>query len=240
MAGLTALTQAFGEAPLPVLAFIPAGTVATVARRFVGGRSPEAALLELVGRNAATVKHKTMRVTDESGTRIGFTFGTGLVARFFRAYNAHERRGRLAAFGIGLRVFIGAATSTRIGGDILDPIEAELTVDGEQRRARSYGLIVCSVLRNLGLRLQPTYRADEHEARLHLVAAPFGARELGLQAGRVLLGRPLRGEGIVDCLVERFLVGLPKEPYYVLDGELLESSAVEVAPGPRIEVARLC
>jgi hypothetical protein len=72
-------------------------------------------------------------------------------------------------------------------------------------------------------------------SRVHVVASALGARALGPQLPRVLLGRPLRGEGHVDAVARDVMLrftGSPGSGAYVLDGELLHAQQVHVSPGP--------
>lgn len=86
MNGVTALS-ACGALPEVVVA--PGGTVATVARNW----GQRAGLLDTVRRATRdvpplrTLQSPTLRVVGD-GERVGFIFGTGLVARFFERYYA--------------------------------------------------------------------------------------------------------------------------------------------------------
>jgi hypothetical protein len=82
-----------------------------------------------------------------------------------------------------------------------------------------------------------TYRGGEDPERPHLVATPMRPRQLGPRAHRVLAGWPIGGPDHVDALVRRFSVRFDAEGPFVLDGELLEASRVDVGPGPRLRIA---
>lgn len=237
MAGLSALV-ASGVDPLPEICLAPGGTVATVARNL----GQKQGLLAAVRRAAdpsgdvTLVTHPTLRVSEVGGrTRIGFIFGTGLVARFFQRYYATGAGGYAGAAKIVARVFVGSFVSDSYSRSVLDPLPCTLEVDGQVLAPRAYSLVVCSVVRDLGLHLWVTHRAAEDPERPHLVAAPLSARALGPQAPRVLLGRRLRGSGCFDDLVREACVRFPQGPGpYVLDGDLLAAEQIRVTAGPRV------
>ena len=240
MAGLSALRQAFRDRELPELALIPAGTVATVARNW-GSREPLAALERaLAATGVPTALKSTLDVAADDATRLGFTFGTGLVAHFFQAYDRAPRRGLLTAAAIGLRVFTGSFAGSAYAREVLSPVACELCVEGRELAGSAYSLVVCSVLKDLGLHLLLTYRADADPGRVQLVAATLPPRQLGPQALRVLLGKPLSGGGVLDELVRefslRFAGGEPGP--YVLDGDSFRARELRVRPGPRIRVVQ--
>jgi diacylglycerol kinase family enzyme len=243
MAGVTALERAYGPRELPALAFAPAGTVATVARNW-GERSDVTAIAQrvLTDRLPPVVVRPTLRVSEhDRESRIGFTVGTGLVAKFFERYYSSGARGYRTALAIVARIFVGSLAGDRYSRSILDPLPCSLTVDGTLLEPQAYSLIVCSVLKNLGLHMLVTYRGGDDPARPHLVASALDTRRLGPQAPRVLLGRPLVGPGSFDGLVEAFTIRFrPGESGpYVLDGDMFRAHAVTVSAGPTVRVLLL-
>jgi diacylglycerol kinase family enzyme len=239
MAGLSALWSASNGQPLPEVVLGPAGTVATVARN-LGQRAALLPTLEraLAGPPLAPTTTPTLQVREDDGpTRIGFIFGTGLVARFFERYYATGAGGYLAAARIVARVFVSSFRSGAYARSVLDPLPCVLTVDGRELAPRAWSLVVSSVVRDLGLHMRVNHRAAEDPERPHLVASPLPPRALGPQAPRVLLGRKLSGRENFDGLVGRFDVRFPGRGPYVLDGDLLHATRVEVCAGPVVKIA---
>ncbi len=239
MAGVSALARAAGAGPLPEVVLAPAGTVATVARN-LGQR---AGLLETVRRatgptpRGELVRSPTLRVQGGSEPeRIGFIFGTGLVARFFERYYSGSRLGYRAALGIVLRVFAGSFFSDSYSRSVLDPLPCRVSIDGQSLSSEAFSLVLCSVVRDVGLHLWVPHRAAEDPERPHLVASSLSPRRLGPQAPRVFLGRGLRDADGFDGLVNEFRVEFPGDGPYVLDGDLLHAREVSVRAGPMISV----
>ncbi len=242
MAGLTALARA-GLHPLPPLALIPAGTVATTARQWGAGGELLATVDRFLrlGADFPTDEHASLRVVADGVVRHGFTFGSGLVARFFERYEAGGAGGLTAAGLIFARTFLGSLVDDAYARQLLDPLPCRLVVDGRLLEPRAYSLVVCSVLRSVGLGLHVTHRASEDPERPHLVASALPARRLGPQAPRVLLGRSLDDPGGVDDLVSEFRLRFPpgESGPHVLDGDLFRAREVQVSAGPRIAVVRV-
>jgi diacylglycerol kinase family enzyme len=246
MAGVTALHHAYARAGarLPPVAFAAGGTVSTVARNW-GLRGPlvpytRRLLRAVIDGHAVETTRPSLRVRDASGgDRIGFIFGTGLVANFFDAYYGASRQGYAAAAAIVARIFAGAFVGGRLARRVLTPLACTITVDGVDAPAPAYGLVVASVVKDLGLHMHVLYRAAEDLDRVHLVASPLGAARLGAQLPLVLAGRRLVGRDHVDALVRRFRVSFDvgaARDAYVLDGEILAAPWVEVEAGPPLRV----
>ncbi|WP_437325075.1 diacylglycerol kinase family protein [Sorangium sp. So ce381] len=260
MAGVTALTRAFGERSLPPLVLLPGGTVATVARNWGMTGDPAVLLARMVSqvrglRSGAAiqgaVRRPTLRVraTTRGGVeeRIGFIFGTGLVASFFDVYYERGGDGYGAAARIVARVFIESFYGGAYARRVLDPLPCTIDVEGRQLAPRAWSLICSSAVRDLGIHMLVTYRAGEDLDRPHLVASALPPRELGPRAPLVLAGRRIGGRDHFDDLVQDFTVRFGAEPSaaslgdgpYILDGDPLRASEIRVSAGPAIDVLSL-
>lgn len=241
MAGVTALSRAFGERSLPRVALVPGGTVATVARNWGARGSPPELLARLaaMGDRAPTVARPTLRVTGDGDSRIGFIFGTGLVARFFDVYYAEGAGGYACAARIVARVFAESFVGGPYARRVLDPLACVVEVEGRTLAPKAWSLVCASVVRDLGIHMLVTYRAGEDPSRPHLVASALPAKRLGPRMPLVLSGRSIGGRDHFDDLVRSFVVRYGEEPGpYVLDGEILRARDVEVTAGPILDVVR--
>jgi diacylglycerol kinase family enzyme len=234
MAGVSALTRAFGEGALPAIAFAPAGTVGTIARNIEGRRiSPETVVQGVCDGVARTVRWPTLRIDDDAARKqVGFIFGGGLVQRLFEIYDV-SARGVGAAAGIAARAFAGSLVGSKFARKMLEPVAFTVAIDGRTQPAPSYSLLVASVVRDVGLGLRLTYRAAEEQGRFHVVGSALPAESLGPQMMRVLAGRPLRGEPRIDVLAASLRVDFTGEDgAYVLDGDLFRARWATVVAGP--------
>jgi diacylglycerol kinase family enzyme len=243
MAGVTALERAFGKgARLPRIALLPGGTVATIARNWGFAGNPEAHLADLLERRGElqTTQRPSLRVTSKLGSdqteRIGFIFGTGLVAKFFEVYYAEGAGGYAGSARIFARVFAGSFVGTAYARRVLDPLPCSLEVDGRRLDPEAWSLVCAAVVRDLGLRMRVTYRAGEDLRRPHLVASPLPPHKLGPRAPLVLAGKRIGGRGHFDDLIGELTVRFPGEGPFVLDGDMLRAEEVCVTAGPPLEV----
>jgi hypothetical protein len=242
MAGLTALARAYGEDRLPRLGLVPGGTVATVARNFGTRGDPEDVLARLLRDPAElrAVARPTLRVRGERGgstdERLGFIFGTGLVASFFDVYYGRGARGYAGAARIVARVFVESFYDGPFARRVLDPMPCTIEVEGRRLEPSAWSLVCAAVVPDLGIHMLVTYRAGEDPARPHLVASPLSSRALGPRAPFVLAGKSIGGPGHFDDLASTFTVRFPGEGAFVLDGDVLRAEAVTVSAGPVLQV----
>jgi diacylglycerol kinase family enzyme len=238
MAGVTALARAFGEERLPRIALVPGGTVSTVARNWGMAGEPAAVLGRLIRARHALrdVPRPTLRVRGDEA-RLGFIFGTGLVASFFDVYYAEGGRGYAGAARIVARIFAESFWNGALARRVLDPMPCTLEVDGRRLAPEAWSLVCAAVVRDLGIHMLVTYRAGEDPARPHLVASPLTSRALGPRAPLVLAGRRIGGADHFDDLMGELVVRFPSAAgAYVLDGEVLRAAEVRVSAGPVIRV----
>jgi diacylglycerol kinase (ATP) len=242
MNALSALARAWPTGvELPAFALAPGGTMNTVARNLGMLRpSPESAA-RLVGAVCADQARSrvtaTLRVTDESaGDRVGFIFGSALVARFFDLYY-RGATGPAGAARILAKVFAGSFAGSATAHFVLDPEAATLRVDGVEHPSARWSLLLASVVPDLGLHVRATFRAGSRTDRFHVVASGLHPRALAAQLPRALAGKPLGGDPHVDALAKEMEVRFERDDAaYVLDGDVVRATAVRVAVGPVVTV----
>jgi diacylglycerol kinase family enzyme len=246
MAGVSALARAFGGR-MPRLGFLPAGTAAIVSKNWGLSGDPVVLLRRILagGRALPSSRRATLRVRAETGSgveeRVGFIFGTGLVANFFELYYEDGARGNLGAARLVARIFVESFVGGRFARRVLDPLACTIEVDGRPLAPQAFSLVCAAVVRDLGLHMHVTHRAAEDPSRPHLVATALPTRRLGPRMPLVLAGKPLGGEESFDDLVGSFTVRFPPrgdaaEGPYVLDGDILRASTVHVSAGPELDV----
>lgn len=240
MAGVSALVEASGSASLRIpVALASGGTVCTTARLWgsTGSavRDVERALLP-----RALIARPSLRVHDDHGQKhTGFIWGTGLVARFFTAYDKTDG-GALSAASLALRITASAFRDGPLARSILSPMPLRICVDGEPLDGDAFSLAVCAVHESVGLGIKVTYRAHEDPARIHLVASRGTVPQLARAAHRTLLGARL-GEHTHDLLAKHIEVELLEQPHgaYVMDGDTFYASRLTLSPGPLLHIVSL-
>lgn len=250
MAGTTAVARAFGER-LPRIGFLPAGTAAVVSKNW-GIRGEPVALLDRIltrGRALATITTPTLRVRSQGPLgpeeRVGFIFGTGLVAKFFDVYYEDGARGNAGAARIVARIFVESFFGGKYARRVLDPLPCSIEVDGKKLRPDAFSLVCAAVVRDLGLHMIVTHRAAEDPARPHLVVNALPSRRLGWRMPFVLAGKPIGGEHAFDGLASSFevrfsdpMTGSVAAGPYVLDGDIFKAQSVSVSAGPTLSVVK--
>jgi diacylglycerol kinase (ATP) len=242
MAGVTALAGAFGTRRLPRIGLFPGGTVATVARNFGLKGSPVALLEQLLTTPHAfgTTRSATLRVRQTLGTetieRVGFIFGTGLVARFFDVYYRDGATGYAGAARIAALTFVDSFYGGPYARRVLTPMPCSIEAEGKPMEGDQWSLVCAAVVHDVGIGMKVNYRAGEDLERVHLVASQLEPAALGPRAPMVFLGKCIGGRGHVDKLVKTFVVRFSPDGPYVLDGEMLRATEVSVQAGPQIDV----
>lgn len=247
MSGVTAIDRAVrrargesGTRGIPRVGLLPLGTVGTIARN-LGERGEPLALLKRwldAPEDVHAIPRPTLRVsTPGAEDRVGFIFGTGLVARFFEVYEAGGAQGIPLAGKIVARVFAESFTGGPLAKQILTPMPCELWVDGELQPNKGLSLLCAAVVRDLGLGMKVCYRAGEEPDRVHLVASSLAPHRLGPRAPYVLMGRSIGGDQHVDRLVRDFEVRFPDATGpYVLDGDMFRAKSAFVRAGPIVPI----
>lgn len=247
MAGTTEIAKAFGD-KLPKIGFLPAGTAAIVSKNWGLYGEPAALLKHILEKkhNLATKSRPTLRVVAETShgveERVGFIFGTGLVAKFFDVYYEDGARGNAGAARIVARVFAESFVGGKYARRVLDPLPCTIEVDGHVLTPRAFSLVCAAVVRDLGLHMHVTHRAGEDPNRPHLVVNALPSRQLGWRMPLVLAGRPIGGRDSFDDLINRFTVRFPHDRHgnargpYVLDGDMFYASELHVSAGPLLSV----
>jgi diacylglycerol kinase (ATP) len=244
MAGTSAVARAFGDR-LPRIGFLPAGTAAVVSKNWGIRGEPVVLLSRMLARGnyQPCERRPTLRVRSEgqggATERIGFIFGTGLVAKFFELYYEDGARGNAGAARIVARIFAESFVGGAVARRVLDPLPCAIEVEGRRLRPGAFSLVCSAVVRDLGLHMIVTHRAAEDPRRPHLVVNSLPSRRLGWRMPLVLAGRSIGGEDAFDDLAESFVVrfgGGAAEGPFVLDGDIFRASAVHVSAGPEIDV----
>jgi diacylglycerol kinase (ATP) len=233
MAGLSAFYRL--GSPLPAMTALPGGTTGTIARNFGVTGHPLRALKRLLDSPRRRRKQACLLVQGHAlPAQLGFIFGTGLVANFFKLYDQHGAAGLPGAASLVAQIFAGSFVGGTLAKQVLEPMACRVWVEGEPLEANAFSLVCCSVLDNLGLGMRLTYRAAEDPQRPHLVVSADPPRQLGPQMPRVLAGRSIVSSNGFDGLTRKFRVDFPATGAYVLDGDLIAARSVEVKAGPEL------
>jgi diacylglycerol kinase family enzyme len=236
---LTTLAARYGVDPYPSLAFLPGGTVNTIARNFgVVGR-PEEVLQRLVRRiddgciDASLRPTKTLRI----GDGLGFVFGAALAGKFYEAYYRGGGAGLPKAARLLSRIVGGAMVGRPFAKQVLEPIECDVTVDGKKLATRHFSLLVAGTVPSVGLGIRVLPRFDEDLHTFQFVATGETLRRLAVQIQRVWRGAGLVGPTTTDALARTVDLRFAAPSPCVIDGEMVVERHVRLRLGPTFRLA---
>ncbi|HVZ71724.1 MAG TPA: diacylglycerol kinase family protein [Polyangia bacterium] len=251
---VTALGDAFGDAPLPPIAVLAGGTMNVVATSLRIRHEPRAFLRELAedtraGRPLDLLPRRCMRLDDGAKTHLGFVFGNGLAANFLGVYYADDAYGpRRAAWMI-----LHTALSGLIDGPFVKRIfrrfEGEVRVDGELLPMTRFVGVNAATVREVGLGFKLNHRADDDPERFGVLAIHSRPMALIADFAAVHAGRgvsPKRAFSAVASSLEIAPLPTPfgaplSEMSYTIDGDLYRVPAtarLRISVGPRIRFVR--
>jgi diacylglycerol kinase family enzyme len=241
---VTALGNAFGDAPLPPLALLRGGTMNVVAAS-LGITSKPAPFLRMLADTARAglpldlVPRRCMRI----GQHLGFVFGNGLAANFLAEYYADDAYGPKRAAWMLARTFGSALVRGPFVRKIFKRFEGEVRVDGELLPRTRFVGVNAATVREVGLGFKLNHRADDDPERFGVLAIHAPPLVLIADLAAVHGGRgiaPSRAFSAVASTMEITPAGAGVEMSYTIDGDLYRSSerVLRLSVGPRILFVR--
>jgi len=239
---LTAFDAVYGDAPLPMLLPLRAGSINYVANDTGGRRgSPEQVLSRVVrdhrhGGTHVTCERDLLRVND---AHLGFLLSFGTAVNFLRAYYTHERTGRLAASWMLAKAIGSAVVGGHQARALTTPVRADVDCDGERLPFRRFTWFFASTVDQIALGFRPTYLGTRKAGFFHLVAGPISPRRLVRHARRIWRGLPTGDADLFDSVGRRVEVRFESPAPYMIDGDVLPPCERIVAEvGRRVTILR--
>jgi diacylglycerol kinase family enzyme len=229
---LTALVDAYDADALPAIGLIRGGTINTTAS-YLGIKGDPVKLLQAIVSGRYCVRWLS---TLEVNGLHGFTFGAGLVGRFYEEYDRRGERGRLRVARQVAAFVLAVLLGTRRGRGLTRPEPAALRVDGELVPLSRLSAVVASCLEYHGYLMRPTYRGSSRPGCFQLVATSMSARMLRRQCHRLILGSPLRGPDHHDAMAKEARIVFEKPAVWTLDGEVFHSREIALSIGARLRM----
>ena len=233
---LTGFRAVYGDAPLPLLLPLRAGTINYVADA-IGGRrgGPEQVLARVVrdyrrGRVYETTERDVIRV---NGSEYGFVLSFGTAVNYLRTYYSLEKQGTLQAARLLARLIISALTGTHIARAVFQAVTADVECDGEPVPFRQFTFFFAATVDRIALGFRPTYLGSRKRGYMHLLGGPIPAMRLIRRVIRVYRGFPTGEPMLFDNLGRRATIRFFRPEAYMLDGDILP-------PAERLEVDVAC
>jgi diacylglycerol kinase family enzyme len=229
---LTGFRAAYGEAPLPLLLPLRAGTINYVADSIGGRRGhPEQVLARAVrdyrrGHTFETTERDLLRV---GGREYGFVLSFGTAVNYLRAYYALEKQGAWQAARLLGRLILSALAGTHISRAVFQATAADVECDGTPVPFRQFTFFFAATVDQIALGFRPTYLATRKRGYCHVVGGPISATRLIRRAVRLYRGFPTGEPTLYDNLARQVTIRFFRPEHYMLDGDILP-------PADRLEV----
>lgn len=248
---LTHFHQAYGDEPLPTVAFLRGGTMNTVANSLNLPRGrPEGLLDRLVRRylEAPALRAVEQRMLDVDG-QLGFLWGVGVIPAFLREYYDTGAPSPATA----VKTLARCVASAVVGGSMIrrmcEPVEVEVELQTEasggavERWAqRSFLSVGAGTIADMGLGFRPFWQAHAAPGRFHvqgITTTPLGCI---VDLPRIHRALPMREGKAIDRLATRAVVRAASGPLsYMIDGDLMSCPRGEttLSIGPLVRIATM-
>ncbi len=233
---LTGFRRVYGDAPLPKLLPLRAGTINYVANDTGGRRSrPEHTLARVVrdyrqGGTFETTERDLIRV---NGTEYGFVLSFGTAVNYLRAYYALDKQGTWQAARLLTRLIVSALAGTHISRAVFQAVGADVECDGFPVPFRQFTFFFAATVDQIALGFRPTYLGTRKRGYMHVLGGPIPAHRLIRRAVRIYRGFPTGEPTLFDNLGRQLAIHFFRPEQYMIDGDILP-------PVERLEVDVPC
>jgi diacylglycerol kinase (ATP) len=167
---VTALGEAFGDAPLPPIAVLAGGTMNVVATSLRIRREPTIFLREIAedlrgGHPLDLLSRRCLSIDDGTKRHLGFVFGNGLASNFLSVYYGDDDYGPRRAAWMLLRTVLSGLINGAFVRRIFKRFEGEVRVDGERLPRTRFVGVNAATVREVGLGFKLNHRADDDPER---------------------------------------------------------------------------
>ncbi|MSP63540.1 MAG: diacylglycerol kinase [Myxococcales bacterium] len=239
---LTAFIKVYGQKPLPQVAILRGGTMNTIANSLGIKGDPAKLLFELVDRYH---NHDPMDVFEKEilavGDAYGFIFGNGVVFNFLDAYYSSGRPSPTAGLKLLLRGVLSALVGGKLARQLTGRFRGQVTVDGDRWACEDFMTVAASCVEQIGLGFKPFYRCEERPHHFAILGIHTHST-IGLVAElpRVLRGKPMRRDKVIDQVAREVLFESDGEVKYTVDGDTYTTQgSLRLRTGPRLSFVRL-
>lgn len=241
-ATLTALVRAYGEQPLPVIAFLRGGTMNTIATSLgVSQRSPLSLLrrtLHAAARpNGLICQRPTMRI----GKRLGFLFGTGVWHGYLAESYANGQPTRLTNATVLGRALASAAVNGPTYTRILDARTLSVRFAEGSWESRPYLTVAAGTVADAGFGFRPFHRVLDSRDRFQLFAIKGSATNVLRDLPGLWFGRGLSPDTAYNTTTSWAELRSHDGPFgYAVDGDLATAQdTLRVELGPLFRFLRI-
>ena len=242
-ATLTALWRAYGERPLPKIAFLRGGTMNTVASSIgITHRSPAALLARVLGmlRDEGRLKTRPRPVL-MIGDRLGFLFGTGAWHGYIAESYKDGQPTRMTNATVLGRALASAAVQGETFTRILDATPLSVRFSGGTWEPRAYLTVAAGTVADAGFGFRPFHRALFTEGAFQILALKGNALDVLRDLPRVWFGRGFTRHTAYDTVTTWAELSAERGSFgYSVDGDVaVAQGTLRLELGPVFDFLRI-
>jgi diacylglycerol kinase (ATP) len=238
---LTAFGEVSDERPLPRICLLRGGTMNNVTDSLGIRGTPMSilgALCEAVaaGSEQKVTRRAMLRVTDGEVERLGFIFGTGLMANFLKAYYAQGSTSPWTAAWRAAKVCASVAVPGSLFEQISEKEKHTIHADGDLWLDKDLFCLMCATTEEVGLGLSPFTSAGRHPDRFCALAIEGPLLSIVTALPAIWRAAPMTMRGFEERLAQRLALQLPRKFDYSIDGDLYVAERLTLSLGPVLEL----
>lgn len=236
---------AFGEVSegreLPRVCLLRGGTMNNVTDSFGIRGTPMRILGQLCaavasGSEQKLLRRAMLRVEDGETARLGFIFGTGLMANFLKAYYAEGDTSPWTAAWMAAKVCSSVAVQGSLFEKLSDKERHIIHADGELWLDKELFCLMCATTEQVGLGLSPFTSAGRHPEQFCALALEGPMLSIVTALPAIWRAAPMTMRGFEERLLQRLDVQLPRKFDYTIDGDLYVAERISLSMGPVLEL----
>lgn len=230
MRTLTALASTWRGLAWPRIALLRGGTVNTAATNLGTSRRATTQLAHLL--QASDLRVRTMPLLRVNG-RIGFIFGSQLVARVMDEYYAGAT-GPLGSAALAVRIVTSAITRGALARRLGARETVDVEIDGQPKGRFDVVGLVAAVVAAPAVGMRATHRGGE-DGGFHLVVTERAPSLIAREVARLWAGLPVRAL-CVDTVARSAMLETSAVTRYTLDGDMFEDRRIELGTTAPVEI----
>lgn len=237
---LSAFVNVYKEHPLPVIIVLRGGTMNTLANSVKIKGKTVGILRNVIQKYKArqpieAQKQQLVRLND----KYGFMTGAGVPPNFLAAYYSGTSTGPWQ----GVKVILHTIGSAIVQGPFVkfmaQPAHCTINVDGEEIPPRYFTGILGCTIREVGLGITPTPRANDKPGHFQFIATTMTAAQIIKNIPNLWLARDIYHHDLFSRITKKARIVPLENMRYMIDGELYETEApIDYECGPTIEMVK--
>ncbi len=234
---LSMFIKAYGDKPLPQIAFLRGGTMNNLANVIGIKGTPERILSNLIlkyheSKPFQTTEVDIMKIND----KYGFVMGMGVMSTFVDDFvNTEEKPSHVRAALLLAKISLSAIFHTRYSTTLARRFDARITIDGKRVPFKNYSAILAGTVETIGFHFNPLYRARTETGKFHFVGMSATPRHILFNYPRAILGKPMRSDNVYDEVGKHLLIETDKPISSQIDGDPQDpTDRFEITMGPRL------